>query len=136
MKDAKKAAKQLAIEGSSYCFQTDQQAVKLLPKVEAGMSYYKQKLQVHNYTIYELATQKAHNFWFSEDQRNLEASTFASILIAFLEQTCIEKKSVFLVSDGCGYQNRNAVLSNALLRFATKKKVKILKIYLNLKLKF
>ena len=103
----------------------DLQAVKLLPKVEASKAYYKQKLQVDNMTIYELATNKAYNYWFSEDQGNLEASTFVSILIAFLEQHCTEKKSVYIISDGCGYQNRNAVLSSALLRFATKKKVNL-----------
>lgn len=47
MKDAKNAAKQEA----AYWFQMDLQAVKLLPKIEASKAYYKQKLQMHNYTV-------------------------------------------------------------------------------------
>ena len=61
-KDAKKAANERAIEGSAYCFQSDQQAVKLLPKVESSKAHYKQKLQLIKL-----------NFWFSKDQGNMES---------------------------------------------------------------
>ena len=35
-----------------------------------------------------------------------------------------------LISDGCGYQNRNKVLSSALAQLATEKKVAIEQLYL------
>ena len=47
----------------------------------------KQKLQMHNYTIYNLENQDADNYWFSENNGNLEASTFASMMIDFLNKT-------------------------------------------------
>ena len=83
----------------------DQQAVKLLPKVEASKAYYMQKLQMHNYTIYDLSNKDAYNFRYSEDNGNLEASS-SSMLLDFLEKNISIKKKIFLISDGCGYQNR------------------------------
>ena len=103
----------------------DQQAVKLLPKIEASKAYDKQKLQMLNYTIYDLSNKDAYNFWNYEDNGNLEASSYASMLLDFLEKNISIRKRIFLISDSCGYQNRNVVLSNALLRFSTKKKVNI-----------
>ena len=45
--DAKKAAKEQCLSEAAYCFQMNQQAVKLLPKIEASKAYYKQKLRPH-----------------------------------------------------------------------------------------
>lgn len=80
------AAKQKALDGLALCFQMDLQAVKLLPKINVSKAYYKQKLQILNYTIYNLQNKDADNFWFSEKIGNLEASTFASILMSHLEK--------------------------------------------------
>lgn len=64
------------------------------------------------------------NYWFSEVEGSLESSTFTSIIIDHLTKKCTEKRSIYLISDGCNYQNRNTVLANALLKFSIKHKVK------------
>jgi hypothetical protein len=58
----KSEAKQKCLDGSVYCFQMDLQAVKVLPQIQSGKAYYKQKLQIHNYTIYNMKDKDAHNF--------------------------------------------------------------------------
>lgn len=41
-----------------------------------------------------------------------------------------EKKPIIIYSDGCGYQNRNVIMANALLHFAVKHQVTIEQKYL------
>lgn len=77
-------------------------------------------------TFYNTANKDAVNYWFSEADSSLEASTYTSIIMQYLEENVKDRRSVFLVSDGCAAQNRNAVLSSALLRFAMRKKVRSL----------
>jgi len=47
----------------------------------------------------------------------MEASVFVTILIKHLIKVCITKLPIIIYSDGCGYQNRNSVIGNALLHF-------------------
>lgn len=118
-----KEIKERARDGTAYAIQFDIQSSKLLPRIQTSKSYYKTKITMHNMTFYDLSTKEAWNYWFSEADSSLEASTFASIIINHLEKNTPKRKSIYLVSDGCAAQNRNAVLSSALLRFAIKKKV-------------
>lgn len=76
------------------------------------------KLKVHNMTIYNIATNECSNYWWHEGEANLEASVFATIIIKHLLNKCIEPIPIIIYSDGCGYQNRNVILSNALLQFS------------------
>jgi hypothetical protein len=114
---------------SAYVFQFDVQSSKLLPRLQTAKSYYKTKINFHNVTFYDVSNKAANNYWFSELDSTLEASTFTSIIIDFLEKNVIERKSVFLISDGCAAQNRNAVLASALLRFSIQKKVLLAFVY-------
>jgi hypothetical protein len=118
-----KQIKSHAKNGTAYVFQFDVQSTKLLPRMQTAKSYYKSKINYHNMTFYNVANQEAQNYWFCEVDASLEASTYASIIIDFLEKNVTERKSVYLISDGCAAQNRNAVLASALLRLAVKKKV-------------
>lgn len=47
-----------AISGKVCSITVDVQAVQLVPHVQAGMVYFKQKLACHNYTLYNLKTDK------------------------------------------------------------------------------
>jgi hypothetical protein len=53
---------------------------------------------------------------------DLQASTFASCLVDFLQEKylSIDKKPIIIYSDGCTAQNRNATMANALLYLAEK----------------
>lgn len=113
--------KKAAIEYGRHVFTGDTQAVKLSPDIDASAIYYKTRLQAHNYTIYNLLSHQCKNYWWDETQSDLSASSFVSCIIAHFEKYCLsETYPITLFSDGCGYQNRNQFLSNALSNFAIK----------------
>lgn len=92
------------------------------------------KLAVHNYTIYHLSIHKAICYWFDESQCDLVASKFTSCLLDTIEKTLntlhTSLKPVIIYTDDCKAQNRNSVLSNALLHLSIKYKIDITQNYL------
>lgn len=113
--------KKNAEENNIYCFTIDVQGVKLCPVLQANALYYKSKLQIHNFTIYNIATHDSTNYLWNEAEADLRSSIFTTIIIKHLEKLLtIAPKPVVIFSDGCGYQNRNSVLSNALSRLSSK----------------
>lgn len=111
--------KEEAIQSIAYVFTMDTQAVKLCPVLNVSSYYYKTKLQIHNFTVYNLESHNAVNYLWNETEGDLSASVFATCIIKHLEQNCLAvKKPIILFSDGCCYQNRNNVLANALLHFS------------------
>lgn len=109
----------------------DVQSVKLYPVIEASKIYYKTRLQVHIFTIYNLATHQCTNYVWNETEGDLQSSVFVSCIIKHLEKNCLqEEKSIIIFSDGCGYQKRNTTLYNALSFFSTKYEFQIEQKYL------
>lgn len=129
-RQAKDIDKEKAKEDRCHVFVMDMQAVKMCPVNNANMFYFKTRLKVHNFTIYNLKTHECCNYWWSEIEGDLCSSVFASIIINHLEKYCQDDLPVILWSDGCGYQNRNVVLSNALLQYAVKNKKSVAQKYL------
>ncbi|RXN16693.1 interferon-inducible GTPase 5-like protein [Labeo rohita] len=107
----------------------DLQALLLCPKLKASALYYKTKLAVHNFTVYNMLTHSATCYVWHEGEGSLSASEFASCIVDYLSAHT-EPDTFILWSDGCGYQNRNAVLSNALLQFSMKKNKVVIQKYL------
>lgn len=123
--------KGIAQSGACHVFTQDVESVKLAPYLQASAVYYKTKLCVHNFTLYNIATKEVMCYWFDESNSTLEASVFASCLVDHLEKVLRQKLlPVILYSDGCCAQNRNATLSNALLRLAIEKNIVITQKYL------
>lgn len=111
----------LAKQNIQYLFTMDCMAVKLCPYLQNSALYYSMKLKVHNMTLYNNATGQCENYWWHEGEGDLEASIFTTIILKHLEKFCIHnKKSIILYSDGCGYQNSNSIIANALLNFSIK----------------
>lgn len=106
--------------GKQHAFVMDVQAVKLCPVNNANKFYFKTRLKVHNFTIFNLATRQCTNYWWNESEADLTASVFTSIIISHLEKYCTDDIPIVLWSDGCPYQNRNAVLANALCNYSVK----------------
>lgn len=130
-RDEKDLDKKRALAQEIYCFAVDVQAVKLCPVLQASSLYYKTKLQIHNFTVYNLKSHRSMNYVWNETEGDLDASVFASCLIKALEEHLkIEMKPIVIFSDGCGYQNRNVVLANALSFLATKYNIEIEQKYL------
>ncbi|KAK4887517.1 hypothetical protein RN001_003788 [Aquatica leii] len=110
-------------------FTMDMQAVKLAPMIRATAIYFKTKLAVHNYTVFNLVTKNVHCYLWHEVEGGLEASVFCTIMIKhltnYLEQH-LNTKTIILYSDGCGYQNRNNTFGNALYYLSKLKNICII----------
>ncbi|RVE41537.1 hypothetical protein evm_013814 [Chilo suppressalis] len=123
--------KELAKCGKIHTLTADLQAVKLCPSLSASALYFKTKLAVHNFTVYNLGTNEVTCYWFDETACDLKATTYASFFVDYLRNLLSENlKDVVIWTDGCTAQNRNAVVSNALLRLAMDKNVTITQKYL------
>ena len=111
-------------------FTVDLQSVLLSPKSNVSALYYKQKLIVHNFTIYELKTHKGYCFIWHEAEGGVCANEFATILCNFIATNVLsfshagaDDTEIVFYSDGCASQNRNSTLSNALLNLAVLYKI-------------
>lgn len=124
-REEKEYDKTRAIENQCYTFCMDLRAVQMCPVLQASALYYNMKLKIHNMTIYNMANGDCANYVWNESEGELEASVFVTILIKHLIKVCINKLPIVIYSDGCGYQNCNAVLDNALLHFSKAHNVQI-----------
>ena len=123
--------KEAAQKGIKHVLTADLQAVKLCPFLNASALYFKTKLAVHNFSIYNLGNNKVTCYWFDETVCNLKATTYASFLVDYLSKLLNDSpKDVVIFTDGCTAQNRNNVVSNALLRLAMAKNIVITQKYL------
>lgn len=111
--------------GECMVFTQDVQAVKMCPSLNASALYFKTKLCVHNFTVYDLCSHQARCYWFSETEADLTANTFATCIVNYLLDKADGSKPIIIWSDGCGYQNRNSIVSNALLSLSKELNVQI-----------
>lgn len=125
-REEKEEDKKKAAAGDFTLLTMDLEAVKVCPYLTASALYFKTKLVCHNFTMFNLITRQCTCYWFTETAADLTASTFASFVIDYLERHCLPKqKPIIIFSDGCTYQNRNAILANALLNFSAKHNIGI-----------
>lgn len=119
-------------QGKCIVLTQDLQAVKVCPMLNASALYYKTKLCVHNFTLFNINTKHCKCYWFTETEADLTANTFASCLLDYLTSMNLRGPSqpIIIYSDGCGYQNKNAILSNALLCYSVENNVTIYQKYL------
>jgi hypothetical protein len=76
--------KKKAEENLLYYFTMDVQAMKLCPNLAVSTAYYKTKLQVLNFTIYNLKTHHSKNFLWNETEGELCSSVFATCVVKHL----------------------------------------------------
>lgn len=57
----------------------DLQAVLLCPETQASSMYYKTKLQVHNFTLFDLRTKEGYCYIWDESQGDLSSEVFACL---------------------------------------------------------
>lgn len=107
----------------------DLQSVLLCPKVLASKHYYKQKLQIHNFTVYVLNDKNVWLYVWHEVNAGVTANEFTTCIIDFIK-THSNYEHIVLISDGCGHQNRNRVLSSALSDVAVSLNIIIEQLYL------
>ncbi|CAB3251768.1 unnamed protein product [Arctia plantaginis] len=135
-KEEARKEKQADKEQNQFVFTVDLQAVLMAPQSNVSTLYYKTKLQVHNLCFYDNITKDGYCFVWNESEGGLSADEFAFIWTYFIEKKILSKVEnktdlrVIIYSDGCGYQNRNVTLSNALLNLAVKNQITIEQKYL------
>lgn len=116
---------------STLMFTMDVQAVLTAPRLQVSASYYKMKLTVHNFTFYNMVSGNADCYIWHEGAGAVTANEFTSIILDYIVKNLTPDTSTIIIfSDGCGYQNRNVTLSNALLNFAENKNIEIFQYYL------
>lgn len=111
----------------------DLQSVLLSPDSNVSILYYKKKLVLHNFTIYNIKTKEAFCFLWNELEGSVGANEFATIISNFIAKECQDLprgEEIILYSEGCTGQNRNVVLPNALLHLANEKNIRIMQKYL------
>ena len=95
----------------------DLQAVLPAPALQASALYYKQKLAVHNFVVYNLATHDIQCYLWHEGEGGLSSNEFSSCITDYLQQN-VQYEEYVLYSYGCSYQNRNSIPPNTLSSFA------------------
>lgn len=83
--------KEAAINEEIHVITAYLQAVILCPYLNASALYFKTKLCVHNFTVYNLSNHQATCYWFDETVTDLKATTYASFLwttlLTYLKRT-------------------------------------------------
>lgn len=111
----------------------DLQAVLLCPKTKASSMYYKTKLQLHNFTLYNLNTKDGYCYTWNETEGDLSSEVFAYLQYKHFESVLKNQphlKKIIIWSDGCGYQNRNVKVANMYSHLACEYNVDIVQKYL------
>lgn len=112
MADKEKAVKDMKDKDNQFSAAVfDMQAVLPCPNGNTSIFFYKRKLSVHNFTIYDLAPKQGHCNMWDETEAGRGANEIASCLYIYLKEKA-EKgyKEIAFYSDGCGAQNRNRFL--------------------------
>ena len=111
----------------------DLQAVLLCLKTMASTMYYKTKLQVHNFTLYDLASKKGYCYLWNETEGDLRSEVFAYLQYQHFEKVLSDNptlQEIVIWSDGCGYQNRSIAIANVYSALARKYGINIIQKYL------
>ena len=134
--DLKDLDKSKADNVSNMVITADTEALLLAPLSEASIMFFHSKLNVHNFTFFDLLTRDVENYVWSENNGDIKASNFTTCYIDFLSKAIEQYPSlsnITLWSDSCGAQNKCNVLSNvsnALLTFAVEHNITIFHKYL------
>ena len=134
-REEKRYENEAANSDSQFVFTMDLQQVQCLPKTNAGAQYYERKLQVHNMTFFNKKTKDGFNYVWDETQGELDGAVFGFIISKFIRdivkvQPYSNADTIILWSDNCTHQNKNCMVSNALISTARSTKVNVIQKYL------
>jgi len=65
-------------------FTMDVQAVQLVPHLKASALYFKQKLAIHNFTVYNVVTHEVVCYVWHEGEGEVTANVYASCITHFI----------------------------------------------------
>ena len=120
-------------DASTFVITADTEALLTSPNNDANIMFFRSKLNLHNFTFYDLKTREVMNYLWTEINGDIESSNFTSCYIDYLTGVLNlhpDTTTIIIWSDGCTYQNRCNILSSALLTFAVRQNVTIFHKYL------
>ena len=121
------------VNPSKSVWSMDLQAVLLCPKSNASSLYYKTKLQVRNFTPYNMNTKNGFYCMWNETLEVFSSDAFDYLQLNHFEKFLTSNpdiKTLVIRSDGCGYQNRNVKVSCAYRLMAVKHKITVVQKFL------
>lgn len=110
LKDQEKEASKSLQDCIVACF--DMQKVLTTPQSELSMFYYKRKLAVYNFTIYDMTNNEGHCYMWDETKGKKGANEISSGLFDFIKKKVSKGVTTFkFYSDNCGGQNKNRIVA-------------------------
>ncbi|KAI8435869.1 hypothetical protein MSG28_004078 [Choristoneura fumiferana] len=108
------------------CATFDFQKILNCPHGDVGLLYYKRKLSIYNFTIFDLANKEGFCYMWTECTAKRGANEVSSCLSIFIK-TLIDKgaKRFLFWSDNCSGQNRNRVVYSTYMFLSKKYNVDI-----------
>lgn len=104
----------------------DFQKVHSCPHAETSILYYKRKLNVFNFTVFEMGQKIGRYYMWHEGIAKRGANEVASCVYDYIKEECSNGvHTVNLYSDNCGGQNRNRIVFMMYLIAAKEMKVSI-----------
>ena len=101
--------KSAANDSTKAVITADTESLVMAPLNDANIMFFRTKLNLHNFTFYNLVTRDVINFVWSETNGDLKSSSFTTIYIEYSTQL-FEKNpeisTIILWIDGCTDQNR------------------------------
>lgn len=118
-------------KAKKHVFTMDTQRVLLAPYIQASLAYYKMKLVVHNFSLFDNITKGGFCYLWHEGEGGVTGNEFASLLCKFIadKETAPGDELIFF-SDGCTAQNRNIFMANALSNMAIQHQITIIQKFL------
>lgn len=108
----------------------DLQKVLYCPKSDLGEFYYKRKLSVFNFTVFDCTMKEGHLFVWDQTIGRRGSDEMSSFLNNYIESLVSKGiKTVIIYSDSCGGQNKNQFLFTMYYMLAMKYEVNIIHRY-------
>jgi len=112
----KETDKQTATQDTSFRAITfDLQAVLCTPRAGDAQIFYRRKLAVYNFTIFDGASHQGYNYIWDETEGGRGANEIGSALLDYLKSLPPEVNHVASFSDTCSGQNRNQFVCAAMI---------------------
>lgn len=109
------------------CANYDLQKILTTPKSDVSVMYYMSKLNVWNFTIYQMGVSKGSCFVWNETIGNRGSNEIASYVQSFLYQQAEKGVDKFrFYTDNCSGQNRNKNVFSMYVKVSNELKVEII----------
>ena len=116
VRQLKDRSKQRAHEDNTFlCASFDLQQVIYLPSSNESAVFYKRRLAVFNFTLYNIFNKDCFCYTWSEAESKRGSSEIATCVYNALQfYDSKEMKVALLFSDGCSGQNKNSIMATML----------------------